>query len=232
MNKFLLTRLHTRGVSRASRGVGRAAVADAGRLTSVPHLAAQVAWLWRAVPRTTWPPLAAASDVVRSSAGVVWGPSAVDINGQSTGGHAEQAYKHRARDAGPNRQILRRLSPVCLTQLHTGLRGFSTPAFRAPSHFCEGKKRHKTSGAFRVARTWTAEFFILSCGSFPFSPRAGRRRRAAEAASRMRGIRIAQLCHRPSPGAQKSAPASPHRRGEAREFALARTPAALFGNPS
>jgi len=24
----------------------------------------------------------------------------VDINGQSTGGHAEQAYKHRARDAG------------------------------------------------------------------------------------------------------------------------------------
>jgi hypothetical protein len=70
----------------------------------------------------------------------------VDINGQSTGGHAEQAYKHRARDAGRNRQILRRLSPVCLTQLHTGLRGFSAPAFRAPSHFFAGK----TSGTARV----------------------------------------------------------------------------------
>ena len=81
--------------------------------------AAQVAWLWRACPRTTWLPLAAAPDVVRTSAGVVWGPSAVDINGQSTGGHAEQAYKHRARDAGRNRQILRRLPPVCITNKRT-----------------------------------------------------------------------------------------------------------------
>jgi hypothetical protein len=60
-----------------------------------------------------------------------------------------------------HRQILRRLSPVCLTQLHTGLRGFSVPAFRAPSHFCGGNQRH-TSGAFRAARTRSAGFFFSS----------------------------------------------------------------------
>ena len=45
-----------------------------GTINVRPALAAQVAWLWRAGPRTTWLPLAAAPDVVRSSAGVVWGP--------------------------------------------------------------------------------------------------------------------------------------------------------------
>jgi hypothetical protein len=102
--------------------------------------------------------------VVRSSAGAVWSPSAVDINGQSTGGHAEQAYKHRARDAGRNRQILRRLSPVCLTQLHTGPRGLRPRRSARPRISCGGNQRH-SSGAFRVARTRSADFF--------FSYRAG-----------------------------------------------------------
>ena len=87
----------------------------------------------------------------------------MDINGQSTGGHAEQAYKHRARDAGRNRQILRRLSPVCLTYLHTGLRGFR-PRRSARPRISGGNQRH-SSGAFRAARTRSADFF--------FSYRAG-----------------------------------------------------------
>jgi hypothetical protein len=116
---------------------------------------------------------------------------------------------------------------VCFTKTAHRAAGFFGPGVPRALAFLRGKPAAQL-GRFSRRENVVGWLFLLSCGSFPFSLRAGRRRRAAEAASRMRGIRIAQLCHRPSPGAQKSAPASPRRRGEAREFALARTPAALF----
>ena len=118
-----------RGVSRASRGAGRAAVADAGRLTRVsrrrpkPHgsgapFRAPLGFHWRR--RRAW-------SERRQSA--VWSPSAVDSNGQSTGGHAEQAYKHRARDAGQPANPAA-TTPVCFPTIAHRAAGFAAPAFR------------------------------------------------------------------------------------------------------
>ena len=128
----------TRGVSRASRGAGRAAVAFVGRLTRVsrrrpkPHgsgapFRAPLGFHWRR--RRAWS---------ERRPSVVWSPRAVDSNGQSTGGHAEQAYKHRARDAGKTGKACGDYRLCALPTLHTGLRGLAAPAFRAPS-LCEGR---------------------------------------------------------------------------------------------
>ena len=108
-----------------------------------------------------WAPLTAAAGTVRS-AGHRLGPKAVDrrpshskgkvgcLKGKSTGGGAEQAYKHRARDAG---EPAPRGDFACASKLTTctGLRGTQSrlrnprrldcagaPAFRAPSFFGGG----------------------------------------------------------------------------------------------
>jgi hypothetical protein len=128
-----------RGVSRASRGAGRAAVAFAGRLTSVPHwrpkshgsgapFRAPLGLHWRR--RRTWSDRRLASfgahqrwiSTVSPPGGMRSKPTNTargtpDITGKSCG----------------------EFLPVCLTHSHTGLRGFSAPAFRAPSHFCAGQ---------------------------------------------------------------------------------------------
>ena len=142
---------NTRGVSRASRGAGRAAVAFVGRLTPVPRrrpkphgpgapFRAPLGFHWRR--RRAWS---------ERRPSVVWSPRAVDSNGQSTGGHAEQAYKHRARDAGQTGKACGDYRLCALPTLHTGLRGLR-PRRSARPRSCEGrplrgKTLRKTSGA-------------------------------------------------------------------------------------